>query len=108
MSYVDASLAASSANNTALEQNNSTSINFGAGVIEAPNTFTTPQTATPVATSALGSAASNVAPSGASAGGSSLGGFTLTKTQGELIAGAVVLLVVIGIGAYLHSKKILV
>jgi hypothetical protein len=104
MSYVDASLAASSANNTALEQNNSTSINFGAGVIEAPNTFTTPQTATPVATSALGSAASNVAPSG----GSSLGGFTLTKTQGELIAGAVVLLVVIGIGAYLHSKKILV
>jgi len=94
---INASLAASSAINPTQTIDTATTINFGAGYIDTPNSTTTIPTATPTATSALGNAASDVTPGGVSLGG-------ITKTQGEWIAGIAILLFTLGLGAWMFEK----
>lgn len=97
---IDASLADSSAINPTQNLDTATTINFGSGYINNPNTATTIPTATPTATSALGSAGATVTPAGTSLGG-------LTKTEGEWIIGIGILILTLAVGAVLYEKGVL-
>lgn len=94
---VSVSAAASSAISPTQNLNTATTINFGAGYIEAPNSTTTIPSATPTATAALGNAAAQVGTVPVSLGG-------ITTRQGEWIAGIAVVLFAIGIGAWLFER----
>ncbi len=85
-----------------------TAINFGAGYISAPGSFTANPTSIPsaVSTAAEGNAAAQQATDATvSPAGSSLGG--LSKVQGELLIVGVVAAVLLGVGALLYEKGIL-
>ncbi len=83
-------------------------VNFGAGYIAAPSTnVTTPTvTQTPTATSAEGAPASSQT-QGGSSGVPQVDSLGISQTTGVYIGLAVLVVVVLGVGAVLYEKKIL-